>query len=294
MNPKEILSKYAISPIVDIIYDYAYYCNCVGHPLASVYCDYCCKYSEITVCEITGFKCDGTNAKAPAASADSTYWRLCTPAVPLVGHGNTAIGRDALVSVKGGGYNMAVGYNAGNNITDGSFNICIGTTTTGIIGAGSSLGKSSSGNVCIANAGMPTDNCTVRIGNKRDHKDVFLPNRTHLDTLHFSEFIHSVIVSGDVVEIPLNKSLILIPLVGPFPLKKITLSFPEFGKDESGQILKIVFYDHHMGSAVQTMVNQIEFSKNVIKSSSFSSIITSTQSTEWYARAELNAWIKIG
>lgn len=299
VDSKKILLKYIIPEIVDIIYDYAYYCKCVGHPLTQLYCDYCNKYDDVVICEITGIKCgEYKNVCFGSMTVSSSFGNTCIGHNSFInnisGSSSTAVGYNSLATNICGSFNTVIGVDTGCNLAEGNFNTCIGSITTGSAGAGSSLGKSSSGNICIGNTGRSTDNCTVRIGNKRDHKDVFLPNRTHLDILHFPEYIHDLVKSHDTIMIPLDESLILIPLVEPFPLKKLKLIFPKFDFVNGGQTKKMVFFHHNRDSVIKTIAENLEFSKNVISSSIFQSITPLTQATEWYASSKLGLWIRIG
>ncbi|MEE9571709.1 MAG: hypothetical protein V3W20_01520 [Candidatus Neomarinimicrobiota bacterium] len=226
MNPKEVLSKYAISPIVDIICDYAYHCKCVGHPLAPMYCDYCCRKSHIKTCELTKIACTGTNTKIPEPKGAANYIYTLPYSDPMESDG---------VAINNG-YKDVAYINGRNN---------------------------------------------------------YFTGKTRLGTLHFTEFIHNPVVSGGTVDIPLDEHLVLVPLIGPFPLKKIMLSFPAFKKYNFGQIIKIVFYDLYR-SRTSVVIEHVEVSKNVINASAFTSISTLTQTSEWYASDKLVSWIKIG
>ena len=74
----------------------------------------------------------------------------------------SALGYNTLLNNNGAFYNTAIGYNSMATPTfgaSGGWNIGIG------ISAGNSLGTTSSNNIVVANAGVPTDTNTIRIGN---------------------------------------------------------------------------------------------------------------------------------
>lgn len=308
--------------IGECIFEFLFRCRCVGHPLAQDYCDFCCRASEGGYCDITGRQCDDLHPPDPPAPIQTTFTvygntghvghvghisaayqldnTICLAAsgttsdltigsaICCSGTYNSAFGCDALLSLRGGTNNTGCGSDTGTWIENGSFNSCFGKVSTGSSGAGSGLGPNSSGNVCIAHPGFPTDNCTIRLGNRRDHQNVYLPNRTHLDMLVLPEFLHPAVRSGDTVMINSQASIMLVPVTGPFPLKYLTFHFPKPHPEMLGNMLRIVCYGHFRGVFVEPSVTTMMITGDVIGSPSYF-----CSRTQWFLSSELNAWIRV-
>jgi hypothetical protein len=90
------------------------------------------------------------------------------------GHGNTAVGTGALESLTSANNNSFVGLYSGQSLTTGNNNVAFGTGALGDLTTGDgniALGRNAglaattgSNNIFIGNAGLVTDNATVRIG----------------------------------------------------------------------------------------------------------------------------------
>jgi hypothetical protein len=304
------------------IHDLAYKCECVGHPGALTYCLKCVnmykeyeKYKNTAdsdrpnfywskCCNTTGIKC--SIFKSIKKLIFSTYIARSEPCYNTYITSNNISSYTAAPDVQ-----IAVGYSSlytGNNnvSTDTMPSAYIANNTDQKIldevcfthigyspnlgSAGDVARDAGSGQYCvyINHSGYKGDKNLIRIGNRIEHTDVHLPNRTHIDILHLREKIYPICDANSIVIIPSHVSKLIIPVKGDFPLSNITFRFPDYKPYLGSCVLDIMFIDK-TDKYFGQLVKHITLVGPVMKTTSTN---YESNSSSWYCSCTLKKWLR--